>query len=144
MRIHVDIPKATTVSVDDDLIALLGATLVQEDPALHADAKEQISQARHFVKKFAELYGAQSSDGLSLLIQRAVFRRIAAPQALAILDARDTEEAKAKAAAAHLEKCARLGWQTPAQIAEKKLKKKRAAEWRKQRNARTASTLMPR
>lgn len=133
MRIHVALPKPTTVSVDDDLLALLGAALVLESPAQHADAKKQASSARHFVRSVAERSGAESTDGLSRMVQRAIFRRIANPQVLAILDARDSEEAKAKAAAAHLEECARNNWLTPAQIAEKRRQKELRAEWRKQR-----------
>lgn len=138
MRIHIDLPTSTTVSVDDDLMALLGAALVLEHPAQHADAKEQISRARRFVKSVAAQYGLQSSDGVSRTVQRAIFRRIADPQALAIFDSRDSEEAKAKATAAHLEECAQKGWQTPEQIAEKKRRKALIAEAKKQRKVRTA------
>ena len=140
MRIHVAVPKPTTVSVDDGLMALLGAALVLASPSLHADAKGQISRARHFVRKVAEQHGAQSSDGLSRAVQRAIFRCIANPQALAILDARDTEDAKVKAEAAHLEECAQKGWLTPAQVAEKRRQKELQAEGRKRRKERAAIT----
>lgn len=142
MRIHVALPKASTVSVDDDLMALLGAALVQERPASHADAKGQMSHARHFVRRVAAQCGAQSSDGLSRMVQRAIFRRIADPQALAILDERDSEEAKAKAEAAHLEECARNNWSTPAQLAEKRRMKALRAERRKRMKERIATKAM--
>lgn len=138
MRIHVALPKPTTVSVDDDLMALLGAALVLERPALHADATQQTSAARIFVRNAAKRYGAQSADGLSRAVQRDIFRRIADPQALAILDARDTEEAKAKAAAAHLEDCAKNGWLTPEQLAAKMHQKALIADAKKRRKARAA------
>ena len=145
MRIHVALPKPTTVSVDEDLLALLGAALVLESPAQHADAKKQASSARHFVRSVAERSGAESTDGLSRMVQRAIFRRIANPQVLAILDARDSEEAKAKAAAAHLEECALKGWLTPEQIAEKRRIKALELEGRRRRKAvREAATALRR
>lgn len=140
MRIHVALPVPTTVSVDDDLIALLGAVLVLERPALHASAKEQLSSARRFVRQVAARCGIQTTGGLSRTIQQAIFRRIAHPQALAILDARDTEEAQAKAAAAHLEECAKNGWLTPDQIAEKRRIKALRTEWRKRKSAARAAS----
>ena len=130
MRIHVTHPKPTTVSVDDELIALLGAALVLGSPSLHANAKAQTSRARSFVRSIAEKSNATSSDGLSRAVQRAIFRSIANPQAMAILEARDTDEAKAKAEAAHLEECARNNWLTPAQLAEKRRDKALRAERR--------------
>ena len=133
MRIHVVQPKPSTVSVDDDLIALLGAALVLESPALHADAKAQIARARSFVRKIAERAGDHAADGLSRVVQRAIIRRIAEPKALAVMDARDTEEAQAKAEAAHLAECAKNGWPTPAQLAEKRRLKAHQAERRKHR-----------
>lgn len=136
MRIHVVTPKPSTVSVDEDLMALLGAALVLERPSLHADAKAQIAQARAFVRQVAERTGHDVNEGLSRVVQRAIFRRIAEPRALAVFDARDTEEAKANAEAAHLEECAKNGWLTPAQLAEKRLLKARKAEWRNRRKAR--------
>lgn len=135
MRIHVVQPKPSTVSVDDDLMALLGAALVVESPSLHADAKGQMSRARSFVRKVAERASDQPPDGLSRMVQRAIFRRIANPQTISILDARDTEEAKAKAAAAHLEECARNGWMTPEQLAERRRIKALEKEGRKRRRA---------
>jgi len=135
MRVHVALTKPTTVSVDDELMELLGAALVLNDPARHADAKWQLSAARHFVRRVAEGFGALPSDGLSRAVQREVFRRIASPQVLKILAERDTEEAKAKALAAHLEDCARNGWLTPAEIEEKRRLKARRLEWRKRRKA---------
>lgn len=135
MRIHVAQPKPSTVSVDDGLMALLGAALVLDSPSLHADAKAQMSRARSFVRKVAERAGDQPTDGLSRMVQRAIFRRIANPQTLLILDARDTEDAKAKAAAAHLEECARNGWQTPDQLAERRRMKALEKEGRKRRRA---------
>ena len=128
VRIHVTCPKPTTVSVDDELIALLGAALVLDSPSLHADAKKQASRARNFVRSVAEKCNATSSDGLSRAVQRAIFRSIANPLALAILDARDTDEAKAKADAAHLEECEKNNWLTPDQLAEKRRLKALRAE----------------
>jgi len=121
-------------------MSLLGAALVLGRPALHADAKAQTSRARHFVRKFVERSEIQSSEGLSRMVQRAIFRYIANPQTLAILDARDTEEAKAKAAAAHLEECAKNGWLTPDQLAEKRRIKALKAEGRKRRAAARAAS----
>lgn len=144
MRIHVAQPKPTTVSVDDSLMALLGAALVLAQPELHADAKEQTLQARIFVRSSAERHGSQSSNGLSAAVQRDIFRRIANPHALAILDARDSEDAKAKATAAYLEKCARNGWLTPDQIAEKKRQKALTVEAKKRRAAIAAMKLISR
>lgn len=138
MRIHVKLPAPTTVSVDDDLMALLGAVLVMEHPPSHADAKKQLGHARSFVKSVAARYRAETQDGLSRFVQREVFRRIADPRALAIFDARDTEEAKSRADAAHLAECALKGWLTPAQIAEKKRQKELKAEWRKKMKCRNA------
>ena len=135
VRIHVTLPKPTTVSVDDELIALLGAALVLGSPSLHADAKTQASRARHFVRNIAEKSNATSSDGLSRAVQRAIFRSIANPLALAILDARDTDEAKAKAEAAHLEECAQNNWLTPAQLAENRRLKALRAERLKAKRA---------
>lgn len=121
-------------------MALLGAALVLARPSLHADAKQQISHARHFVRKVAEQHGAQSSNGLSRAVQRAIFRCIANPQALAVLEALGTEEAKTKAEAAQLEECAKNGWLTPAQLAEKRHQKERQAESRKRRKTQAAIT----
>lgn len=136
MRIHVTTPSPTTVSVDDDLMAILGAALVMDRPSQHADAKDQARKARTFVREAAARHGTLPSTGLSRAIQRDIFRLIADPQALAILAARDTDEAKAKADAAYLVECAEKGWQTPAQVAEKKRLKALTAKHRKEKKAR--------
>ena len=61
------------------------------------------------------------------------------------MDARDSEEAKAKAAAAHLEECALKGWLTPEQIAEKRRIKALELEGRRRRKAvREAATALRR
>lgn len=121
-------------------MALLGAALVLESPALHADAESQLSRARQFVRKVAEQSGSRPPGGLSRTIQRAVARMIANPLALAVLDARDTEEAKAKAAAAHLEECAKNGWMTPDQLAERRRIKALEIDGRKRRAAARAAS----
>lgn len=136
MRIHVTTPNPTTVSVDDDLMAILGAALVKDRPSQHADAKAQVSKARSFVRDAAARHGTLPATGLSRAIQRDIFRLIADPQALAILAARDTNEAKAKADAAYLVECAEKGWLTPAQVAEKKRLKALTAKHRKEKKAR--------
>lgn len=136
MRIHVTTPIHTTVSVDDDLMAILGAALVMDRPSQHADAKAQASKARTFVREAAARHGTLPSTGLSRAIQRDIFRFIADPQALAILAARDTEEAKEKAAAAHLAECTQNGWLTPDQVAEKSRLKALTAKRRKEKKAR--------
>jgi len=100
MRIHVALLKPTTVSVDDEMMGLLGAVLVVPYPACHASADEQLRRARRFVQAFAKEHRHESPDGFSRLVQRAILRRIVAPQALTIFDARDSEEAKAQAKAA--------------------------------------------
>lgn len=123
MRIHVDSPKLTTVSVDDDLMALLGAVLVLTSPAKQADKEAQLKLSRTFVKGLAAQFGPQSSIGVSRAVQRAIFRRIVDPKALEILDAVGSDEAISKAAAAHLEECARNGWLTPSQIEERRRRK---------------------
>lgn len=136
MRIHITTPSPTTVSVDDDLMAILGAALVKDRPSQHADAKAQLSKARTFVREAAARHGTLPSTGLSRAIQRDVFRLISDPQALAILAARDTEEAKEKAAAAYLVQCAEKGWLTPDQLAEKNRLKALKAKRRKEKKAR--------
>ncbi len=136
MRIHITTPVHTTVSVDDELMAILGAALVKDRSSQHADAKAQLSTARSFVREAAARHGTLPSIGLSRAIQRDIFRLIADPQALTILSARDTEEAKAKADAAYLVECAENGWLTPAQVAEKKRMKALPAKRRKEKKAR--------
>ena len=141
MRIHITLHSPTTVSVDDELMALLGATLVQPYPALHADASEQLLRARRFVQTFAKDNRDLPPEGLSRAVQRAIFRRIASAQALAIFDARDSEEAKARANAANEAVIASLGLKplTPEQCTQRQQAKEQRAAKREMR--RTEATI---
>lgn len=130
MRVPVTLHVATTVSVDDELIALLGAVLVQPYPNLHTDGAEQLHRARRFVQTFTKENRDLPPDGLSRSVQRAIFRAIVPPQALAIFDARDSEEAKARAKHADDAMMAGLGLKAlPPEEVERRqqVKKQRAA-----------------
>ncbi|WP_312563068.1 hypothetical protein [Diaphorobacter sp.] len=142
MRIHVTLHASTTVSVDDELMALLGATLVQPLPTLHANAAEQLRRARRFVQTFAKDNRDLPPDGLSRAVQRAIFRRIASAEALVIFDARDSEEAKARTNAANEAAMASLGLKplTPEELAQRQQAKEQRAAKREMRRTEAAIT----
>ena len=121
MRIHVTAKSSTTVSIDDELMALLGAVLVQPHRGLHGCPDEQLRRARQFVHEVAKANRDLSSGGLSRVVQRAIFRRIAPTEALAVLDGRYSPEAQAAAAAE-----AAVWKPTPAQAAA--MEERRAAK----------------
>ncbi|QSI33321.1 hypothetical protein GNX71_28655 [Variovorax sp. RKNM96] len=138
MRIHVTLQKPTTVSVDDELMALLGAALVQAYPSLHANAKEHLHRARRFVQAFAKDHRDSSPDGFSRSVQRAIYRRMVAPQILAIFETRDSEETKARAKAADEAFMSSLPRLSPEELAERERQKAFDAKRREVKKTRKA------